>query len=63
VNAVRSRLRANARSLLRDKFKSEGRSQRVATTPGALPPMLAEEFADVQAFVRFTLPGSSGRLA
>jgi putative ABC transport system permease protein len=39
-------------------FKSEGRSQRVATTPGILAPMLAEELADVQAYVRFTPPGS-----
>ncbi|HZF29031.1 MAG TPA: FtsX-like permease family protein [Gammaproteobacteria bacterium] len=40
------------------EFKSDGRSQRVATTPGVLAPMLVEEFADVQAFVRFTPPGS-----
>jgi putative ABC transport system permease protein len=40
------------------EFKSEGRSQRVATTPSVLAPMLAEDFADVQAYVRFTPPGS-----
>ncbi|HET7130757.1 MAG TPA: ABC transporter permease, partial [Gammaproteobacteria bacterium] len=40
------------------EFKSEGRSQRVATTPSLLAPMLAEDFADVQAYVRFTPPGS-----
>ncbi|HET8698047.1 MAG TPA: ABC transporter permease, partial [Gammaproteobacteria bacterium] len=39
------------------EFRSEGRSQRVATTPGIFAPMLAAEFADVQAYVRFTPPG------
>jgi putative ABC transport system permease protein len=40
------------------EFKADGRSLRVAMTSGLLAPMLAEEFADVQAYVRFTPPGS-----
>jgi putative ABC transport system permease protein len=40
------------------EFKSEGRSQRVALASGLLAPMLAEELADLQAYVRFTPPGS-----
>jgi putative ABC transport system permease protein len=40
------------------EFKSEGRSQRVALASAHLAPMLAEDFADVQAYVRFTPPGS-----
>ena len=40
------------------EFRADGRSQRVALASGALAPMLAEELADVQAYVRFTPPGS-----
>jgi putative ABC transport system permease protein len=40
------------------EFKADGRSQRVALSSGALAPMLAEELADVRAYVRFTPPGS-----
>jgi putative ABC transport system permease protein len=40
------------------QFEADGRSLRVAMTSGLLAPTLAEEFADVQAFVRFTPPGS-----
>ncbi len=39
-------------------FESGGRSLRAALTPGVLAPMLADELADVQAYVRFTPPGS-----
>jgi hypothetical protein len=40
------------------EFRADGRSQRVALASGLLAPMLTEEFADVQAYVRFTPPGS-----
>jgi putative ABC transport system permease protein len=40
------------------EFRADGRSQRVALASGLLAPMLAAELADVQAYVRFTPPGS-----
>src|SRR5262245_13452982 len=40
------------------EFKANGRSERIALASGQLAPMLAEEFADVQAYVRFTPPGA-----
>jgi putative ABC transport system permease protein len=40
------------------EFKADGRSQRVALASPVLAPMLAEEFADVQSYVRFTPPGA-----
>jgi putative ABC transport system permease protein len=42
---------------IEQEFKADGRSQRVAMVSGLLAPMLAEELADVQAYVRFTQPG------
>jgi putative ABC transport system permease protein len=40
------------------EFKANGRSERVALASGQLAPLLAEELADVRAYVRFTPPGS-----
>jgi putative ABC transport system permease protein len=53
------RYHANADRVYRveQEFKADGRSQRVAMVSGLLGPMLAEEFADVRAYVRFLQPG------
>jgi len=52
------RYNANADRIYRveQEFKADGRSQRVAMVSNLLGPMLAEELADVRAYVRF-LPG------
>ena len=53
------RYNANADRIYRveQEFKADGRSQRVAMVSGLLGPMLADELADVRAYVRFLQPG------
>jgi len=53
------RYNVNADRIFRveQEFRSDGRSQRVAMVSGLLGPMLAEDFADVRAYVRFWQPG------
>jgi putative ABC transport system permease protein len=53
----RHNVNANRIYRVEQEFKSDGRSQRVARVSGLLAPMLAEEFADIRAYVRFLQPG------